>query len=385
MNDSIQLTGIAWDHSRALPPLVAASQRYEELNPGRRICWDKRSLNEFGHMPIDVLADHFDFIVIDHPWAGFCFARDLVHDLRPIISMENWERLRSSFIGSSFESYLYEEKLLAIPIDAATPTPSWRPDLMRKHNQEPPQNWDELLSLADRGLATMPGFPPDLFLNWSMLLEALQARPFTRRDQIADTDPAHEAMDLLKRLSEKMPESIYESNPIRLAEQMTQTDEIAYCAFAYSYGNYSRPSFVEHPLSYGGLVSLNADTALRSIIGGTGLSITKHCTDIETALDFALFCASAEVQKGVYAYSGGQPAHREAWDDPALDSLSNQFFSGSRVAHEQAIVRPRYDGYVPHQEAAGKSLQSYLRNEITRGAAWEDINDNYRRSLSVAL
>ena len=215
-DDSFQLSGIAWDHSRALPPLVAASQRYEELNPGRRIRWEKRSLHEFGHMPIDVLADRYDFIVIDHPWAGYCFARGLVHDLRPLIPADRWERLRTSFIGCSFESYLYEDKLLAIPIDAATPTPSWRPDLMQKLGAEPPQTWSDLLALADRGLAVMPGFPADLFLNWSMLLEALHARPYARRDQIAETEPAHEALDLLRRMAENMPEANLriESDPV---------------------------------------------------------------------------------------------------------------------------------------------------------------------------
>jgi multiple sugar transport system substrate-binding protein len=49
MSSSVQLTGIAWDHSRAFPPLVATAQRYEETHPGIRIDWQKRTLDEFGH------------------------------------------------------------------------------------------------------------------------------------------------------------------------------------------------------------------------------------------------------------------------------------------------------------------------------------------------
>ena len=116
----LELTGITWDHSRALPPLVATAQRYEELNPGVRIRWEKRSLHEFGHLPIDALAQKFDLIVIDHPWAGFCFARELVHDLAPLLSSAHRADLERNSIGPSFASYLYEGKLLAIPIDAAT-------------------------------------------------------------------------------------------------------------------------------------------------------------------------------------------------------------------------------------------------------------------------
>ena len=71
--DPIRLRGIAWDHSRAFPPLVATAQRYEETHPGVRVYWDKRTLDEFGHKPIEQLVDVYDLIVIDHPWAGHVF------------------------------------------------------------------------------------------------------------------------------------------------------------------------------------------------------------------------------------------------------------------------------------------------------------------------
>ena len=58
------LKGITWDHSRALPPLVATAQRYEELHLEVRIIWEKRTLDEFGHKPIDELAEEYDLIDI---------------------------------------------------------------------------------------------------------------------------------------------------------------------------------------------------------------------------------------------------------------------------------------------------------------------------------
>ncbi|MGH8024221.1 MAG: carbohydrate ABC transporter substrate-binding protein, partial [Limisphaerales bacterium] len=65
MTGPAHLSGIAWDHSRAFPPLVATAQRFEELHPPTRIRWEKRTLDEFGHMSIDELAPKFDLIVID--------------------------------------------------------------------------------------------------------------------------------------------------------------------------------------------------------------------------------------------------------------------------------------------------------------------------------
>jgi len=381
MTDPIEFKGITWDHSRALPPLVAVAQRFEELHPGIRFRWEKRTLHEFGHMPIDLLADRYDFIVMDHPWAGYCLARELVHDLRPLLGEKSFGDLSSRFIGKSFESYLYQGKLLALPIDAATPAPSWRPDLLEQVGVAPPRSWRDLLALADKKLAAMPGFPADLFLNWCMLLEALEARPFQDNEQIADKKPALEAMEMLKRLAEGMTHAIYDWNPIRLAESMTQTDAIAYCPFAYSYGNYSRPSFVERPLRYGSLVRMENARPLRSIIGGTGLAVTRRCANLEMALDFARFCASGPIQKGIYTYSGGQPAHRDAWDPETEDtSFTGGFFSHTRQPHEEAIVRPRYDGYVPLQERTGIPLQQFLKGEWGRDKTWDSINAGYRDS-----
>lgn len=377
----IVLHGITWDHSRALPPLVAVSQRYEELHPGVRIRWEKRSLHDFGHMPIGHLADRFDLIVIDHPWAAHCFARGLVHDLRPLLGGEVLHDLERNCIGPCFRSYDYEGHLLAVPIDAATPVPSWREDLLQRHGCQVPTTIADVIALADASLAVMPGFPADLFLNWSMLLEAMEARPFSDPEQIALPEPALAAMDLLKRVAEKMPSAIYGWNPIAIAEHMTRSDEMAYCAFAYSYSNYCRPHFCARPLRYGNLVSLDDGTRLRSIVGGTGLAITSRCEALETAVDFASYCSSAEAQIGLYTYAGGQPARREAWQDPALEELSGGFFSGSLESHEAALLRPRYDGYVPLQEEAGVPLQDYLQGKCDRKTAWDRINARYRASL----
>jgi len=379
----IELKGITWDHSRALPPLVAAAQRYGELHPEVRVRWEKRTLHEFGHMPIDQLADRFDLIVIDHPWAAFSFNRGLVRDLKPLLGSDAVADLANHSIGPSYRSYEYDGGLLAAPIDAATPVPSWRADLLEKLGREVPQTIDAVIALADAGHAVMPGFPADLFLNWSMLLEAFGARPFQSSEWIAEEGPALEAMDLLRRLAEGMPDAIYEWNPIAIAERMSRSDDIAYCAFAYSYGNYCRGHFCERPLRYGNLVRIDADRPLHSIVGGTGMAVTSHCDEAQAAADFARYCSSAFVQSGLYTYAGGQPARREAWEDAGLDAFNGGFFSGTRDAHENALLRPRYDGYVPLQEEAGLPLQEFLRGRMNSSTAWASINDRYRASLPV--
>src|SRR5680860_423203 len=373
------LRGITWNHSRAYPPLVAVSQRYEELNPGTRIQWDRRTLDEFGHKPIDKLINEYDLIVIDHPWAEFCFDKNLVFDLKEKLLPEQRSDLENNCIGRSFESYVLEDKLLAIPIDGATPVPSWRPDLIEKHGLQVPKTWDDLIAMSDNKHVVMPGFGADLFLNWLMFLHALDGHPFESPGTIADKQAATEAMSLFKRLAEPMPKEILNWNPIYIAELMTRSDRFVYCPFAYSYGNYSRTSFTDRPIRYGNLIEFNGKP-LRSILGGTGISISTNCKDVELAFDFSLYCASSEVQSNIYTYAGGQPVRKEAWLSKELESFSGAFFSGSYLSHENALVRPRYNGYVPLQEKVGEPLQQFIMGNITMEKAWNDIQSAYRSS-----
>ncbi len=362
--------------------MVAVSQRYEELHPGVRIHWDKRTLDEFGHKPIDQLINDYDLVVVDHPWAGFCFDRNLILDLKNLLNTHQRKDLEQNCVGASFKSYVFENKLLAVPIDMATPVPSWRPDLIDKNGLQLPNSWNDLIAMADKKHVIMPGFGADLFLNWLMLLHALDAHPFKSPDTIAEKEKAIEAMTLLKRLAEPMPSEILDWNPIIIAELMTRHDRFAYCPFAYSYGNYCRPSFVNKPLKYGNLIQLNGKP-LRSILGGTGISISSGCREIELALDFSLYCASAHVQSNIYTYAGGQPARKEAWLSKSLISFTGRFFSDSYLSHESALVRPRYNGYVSLQEKAGVPLQQFIMGGISAAKAWKTIELCYHESQTL--
>ncbi|MEO9146435.1 MAG: extracellular solute-binding protein [Ginsengibacter sp.] len=326
----------------------------------------------------------YDLVVIDHPWAGFCFDRNLVLDLKNLLDPSQWNDLEPNCVGPSFKSYIFENKLLAIPIDMATPVPSWRPDLIAKNGLQLPATWNDLIVMADKKHVIMPGFGADLFLNWLMLLHALDAHPFDSPDTIAEKEKAIEAMSLLKRLAEPMPEEILSWNPIIIAELMTRHDKYTYCPFAYSYSNYCRPSFVDKPLQYGNLVQLNGKP-LRSILGGTGISISSSCKETELALGFSLYCASSQVQSNIYTYAGGQPARKEAWLSENLIPFTGGFFPDSYLSHENALVRPRYNGYVSLQEKAGVPLQNFIKGNISANKTWETIEECYHVSRSLKI
>ncbi len=381
MSEPIQLTGIAWDHSRALPPLVATAQRYEETHPGVRIHWKKRTLDEFGHAPIDQLATQFDLIVIDHPWSGFCFEKNLVHDLKTLAPAAVLDDLAAHSVGPSFQSYVYQEKLLALPIDAATPAPSWRPDLLEKAGADVPQTWDEAVALSKRGLAVIPAFNADLFLHLVMLIKALGAEAFAEHERIAPRDILQQAVEMLAELTAPMSREIFTMNPIQVAERMTTTDDFAWNAFAYTYNNYARPGFAAKQLRFGNLISLvSGGPRLRSVLGGTGIAISKSCRNPQAALEYAAFTAAGHTQRTIYVQAGGQPSHLAAWDDAFADSLCGGFFSGTRLTQQEAVVRPRYSGYVALQTEGGIALQQHLRDGQSLASTLDQLDSLYRAS-----
>jgi multiple sugar transport system substrate-binding protein len=214
-----------------------------------------------------------------------------------------------------------------------------------------------------------------------MLLKAFGSEPCVDHEKIAPRQLMHQALDLLRELTESMPPEIFELNPIQLAERMTATDDFAWNAFAYTYNNYARPGFARRALRFGNLLSLDAKTPrLRSVLGGTGIAISIHCKHVQAALDYARFVADGVTQKGIYLHAGGQPSHRAAWNDPDADKLCGGFFGATRATQQEAFVRPRYSGYVPLQTNGGNVLQEALRDRRDAAAVLEKLDTVYRES-----
>ncbi len=377
---AVCLRGITWDHSRALPPLVAASQRFEELHPGIRILWEKRSLDEFGHAGLAELSRSYDLLIIDHPMLGDAHHNHTLIDLQPLLPAEALADLESDALGQCLASYRYENCLYALPVDAAAPAASFRPDLLERKGHPVPADWKQVIELARRGLVRMPGFPADIFLNL-MGMCASRGSSVASGEYLFDRAIATRCLEELRELASLMPETIYAMNPIALYETMASVDEFAYCPFAYIYSNYSRPGFAANILLFANLATLSEGTPLRAVLGGTGIAISSKCTNIEAALDFCSFVAGRHCQSHLYGMCGGQPASNAAWRDPLLNRISNNFFERTLESILTASVRPRYAGYIALQRSAGMLIVEYLRHKVTAARTLQGLDNLYRQSL----
>lgn len=373
------LSGITWNHTRGYLPLVAAAQRLSDANPDVSIDWQVRSLQEFADFPIERLAERFDLIVIDHPFAGNAAKHPTLLPLDEWLPEAFLADQRTNSVGASYRSYEYGGHLWALAIDAATPVASWRPDVLARADAEPSRTWDELLALARRGLVALPVIPVDAMMAAYMLCLALGEEPCATPERMVSAGIGIAALEMLRELVSQCDPACLRRNPIRTYEAMTAGDAIGYCPFAYGYVNYARNDYTANPLCFGGLVALEG-TRLRSTLGGTGLAVSQHCRDRELALEYARFVAGPEVQRGMYLRAGGQPGHRTAWTDPEANRLCGEFFRDTLQTLDEAWLRPRYSGYIPFQDRAGEIVHRYLAEGGHPRAALAEIDLAYRAS-----
>jgi multiple sugar transport system substrate-binding protein len=384
----VELRGITWQHTRGYLPMVATAQRFQELYPNVHIHWEMRSLQSFADQSILRLAETFDFLVIDHPFAGRAARGDVLLPLDEFLEPGILEDQEVNAVGLSYESYRYGGHIWALPTDTATPVSGARVDLLAKHGLRKPNTWSELLELARQGLVVLPAIPIDSLMHFYMLCEGLGEEPFRNCDVVASESVGACALEMLHNLVSLCDPKCLERNPIATWELMSSTDQAAYCPFAYGYSNYARPGYAKSPIDFGGLITIDGREKCRSTLGGAGLAISHHVGDVEVAARYAAFVASADIQKGIYFDAGGQPGHRAAWIDSEVNRRSNGFFESTLETLDAAFMRPRFDVYPAFQDEAGLIVHAYLVSGGDSAEVSKELNALLRhvrnRSLEVS-
>ncbi|MEO6136568.1 MAG: extracellular solute-binding protein [Ginsengibacter sp.] len=377
--DKIVLNGITWSHSRGITPLLAASQRFSELNPEIEINWKKRTLQEFADYPVEKLATKYDLLIIDHPWVGCAAATKCVLPLDEYFSKAYLKDQLDNSVGSSYSSYYYEGHLWALAIDAATPVASYRADLFEKDGQPIPETFQDVIALGKKGKLAVPSIPVDLLMHFYMFCLAYNGELFLDK-KVIDREIGFEVLHVMKELWSLVDKKMFNCNPIAIAELMTVTDDYWYCPFAFGYSNYSRSGFSKHQLTYTDLVVFDNGTPLISTLGGTGLAVSTFAKHQKWAIEFAQWVVSPDIQSTLYVQSGGQPGHRSAWINEEANRICNNFFINTLATLDGSYVRPRYNGYLYFQDHAGILLQEYLLQGGNPEKVLQEMNKLYQKS-----
>ena len=354
------LKGITWNHSRGFVSVVATAQRFSEIRPDVEIRWEKRSLQEFADAPIQGLAEAYDLLVIDHPWAGYAAFSQVLVPLQEILPAEFMRDQADNSVGHSHPSYIFRGSQCALAIDAATPVASYRPDLLARDDLEKPDTWRDLLALARLRRVIMPGIPIDTLMNWYMLCATQGEAPFVDDEWAVSDELSLRALEQLRELASLCPREIFDWNPIAVYEALSRRDDYVYCPFAYGYSNYSRAGYSDALLKFDDMVDIEGHGRCQTTLGGTGLAISTGCQHLEVARDYAMFTAGPVIQRTLFFENGGQPGHRSAWLDAEVNRRSNDYFRDTLPALDRAYLRPRYPGYLHFQDHAGAPIREYL-------------------------
>ena len=360
MTAQTRLRGITWNHSRGFVSVAATAQRFCEMHPEVEIVWEKRSLQAFADAPIQGLAQDYDLLVIDHPWAGYAAHSQVLVPLQDIMPADYLADQAANSVGQSHASYIFAGSQCALAIDAATPVASYRPDLLARYELQEPETWSDLLALARQGRVIMPGIEIDTLMNFYMLCATQGQAPFVDDDWALADDMGLRALEQLRELASLCPREIFAWNPIAVYEALSRRDDYVYCPFAYGYSNYSRDGYSDNALIFSDMVSIDGHGRCQSTLGGTGLAISTGCQSLEVARGYAMFSASPLIQRTLFFENGGQPGHRRAWTDAEVNRRSRNYFRNTLPALDRAYLRPRFPGYLHFQDQAGAPIRQYL-------------------------
>jgi len=313
----IELKGITWDHPRGYAPLEALSE-----HDGVSVKWSRRSLKDFGDFSLAELAERFDLLVWDHPHSGEA-ASGILRPFDELLPDATLQAIAGEGRTPSFQSYQVDGHQWALPIDAACHVSVCRPDLVGA--QPLPQSWDAFEAFVDQlskeGLQVVTALHPTdancCFLTLSAQLgDAPSGRQWIRRETVL------RVLERLELLFASGPAEALDLNPIQVLERMVKTDTIAYSPFLFGYTDYARERAGGPSLRFG-----NIPGAHGACLGGAGIGISARCEAPQAAAVYAAYLCSAEVQRGAYVRTGGQPAHEAAFTHPEANAIAGDFFA----------------------------------------------------------
>lgn len=360
----IRLRGMTWDHPRGIDPLVALSRDWKAAH-GVDVTWEARSLQDFESYPVEDLARKFDLIVVDHPHVGQVTAEGC------LLPLPDAPEIAEGCVGGSFESYCYQGRQWAWPIDAAAQVQAVRLDLC-----EPAEEWDSVMDLARAGRVAIPLRPPHGLMSFFTLAANIGHPCRTAEGEaFCDRAGAGPALERLIKLVELVDPACFEQDPIAMLDQMSSGDEIACAPLIYGYIPYAIAGRRPKRVSFHDIPGV-----IGSALGGTGIAVSAFSLEPDSAVAFARHIAGPKTQAELYAAAGGQVGHRAGWTDPDADAAAGGFYSGTLATLDGAWMRPRHVGYMPFQQAAAERVNQALKDRRVE-AALDDLDAMFSRSF----
>ena len=379
------LRGLTWDHPRGYQVLDALAGA---LEPEITVRWDRQSLEDFESRPLRTLAGDYDLLVVDHPGLGGAVRDGALRPMHEIFSRSELAGWRAGSAGASFDSYRLGRRQWALPLDAAAQVSVARPDLMPAR----PASWAGAVQAA-AGVATVLCLGgPHALLMFSAICVAAGSAPATAGREFVTEAAGTAALRVMAELLARADPELSQRNPIGVLQAMAAPGGPAYCPLVFGYVTYSRGAGPEGdpPEPPGGhqLAFFDAPAGrggIGSVLGGTGLAVTRSCAQPAAAAALIRTLLSERVQTRLFARLGGQSAARQAWLDAGADQASGGFYRGTWATVQRAWVRPRFAGYPAFQSAASAVLRDGLLAGHPHGALVGQVNELFAASQAIEV
>ncbi len=387
----ITLRGMAWAHDRALGPLRAAAARFENDHAGEvSVEWEARSLTDFEEYPLEILAQQYDLITIDHPFVGTASRTGALRPLEEVCDPSFLAGLATDAVGLSASSYDWDGHVWAAPIDAAAQV-SAAGARAEATIGTLPRTWAEVVTLLEAQDLTphvvLPSNPVHALSSLYSLAHQLASERAGRQATLGDwwdeggpeAGIVTTAADLLLRLIDRSHPASLDLDPIDALELMASDDAVVYSPLIFGYCPYSRVGYRARTIGFHPAPALGSH-GVGTLLGGVGLAISSSCAHPDLAARLVEAIAAKDFQSGEYVTSGGQPGRLSAWNSAAANSVVDGFFERTLPTVSRAFLRPRLAGYPAFQRAASHRLHDQLasRSAPTRIAhelrtTWNEV------------
>ncbi len=378
MPDTIILKGMTWSDPRGYDPVVAAAAAFAELEPGVRIDWDKRSLQGFESTPVDELAATYDLMVIDHPHVGAVVGKGCLLPLDRHASAESLLRLEGETVGKSYASYHLGGHQWALPIDAATQVQAIRPD----RQPLPLMRWDQVMAAARDGAVLWPLRPPHALMAFYTLTANLGDPCAVTLGPLVARKTGLSVLAAMQALSDLVDPACRAMDPIAALDTLADSARHSVIPLTYLYAPYARDSYRPHRIAFHDIPALGAGGPIGSALGGTGIAVSARTAYPDLCTRFAVWLASAPVQRGLYSANNGQPGNARAWGDDGVNAAVGNAYRTTRLTHEAAWLRPRHAGYMAFQEAGSHIVLDALTGRCAHDVALDALDRRFIESFA---
>lgn len=377
MAETITLRGMTWSDPRGFDPVVAAAKAFQQSHENVSISWDKRSLQGFESTPVEELAATYDFIVVDHPHVGAVVAHECLLPLERHGDAATLARLQAETVGKSFQSYFFKGHQWAVPIDAATQVQAIRPDL----RAAPLHNMRDVLALARAGQVVWPLRPPHVLMSFFSLAANIGAPCAVTPGPLLARASGLKVLVFMRELYSALDPACHDMDPIAALDSLAQGNRFSLCPLVYLYAPYAADNYRPHRIAFHDMPALGDNGPLGSALGGTGCAVSARTAHPELCTEFALWLASAAVQRGLYSDNNGQPGNAIAWGDTEVNAAKHKAYAQSRMTHEAAWLRPRHDGYMGFQEEGSHILLDALTGKTNANSALDALDKRFIESF----